>query len=231
MDGQTRTTREDVLEGLELDLKLLSAMVTELHIYNDSVSAALDESWSGKGTLDVQEHQNQIKRRMDMIAKLIEWMPRHVLNVSLDHTFIDLVWKIFYIDVTQKPYASIYNDIVFDWIRRLTSATIGKRTGGVLPPHVVLDIFHRCMCSLDMAHLSTTAFDCFKVVFLCVNWFKGWTRTGTTYLDVEVTDFNELLGLDNLWEIVFAAGDHDKSADSIAMQSAALLIDLHLKVR
>lgn len=223
-------TRDNVLEALESDLKLLSAMATELYLYNDNVAAALEESWAGKGPFDVQEHQNQIKRRMDMLSKLIEWMPRSTLNASLDHAFIDLIWKIFYIDVGQKPYASIYNDIVFDWIRRLTSATIGKRVDAVLPPHVVLEIFHRCMCSLDMTRLSTSGFDCFKVVFLCVNWFKGWTRTGTTYLDVEVVEFNELVGLDNLWEVVFAAGDHDKSADSISMQSAALLIDLHLKV-
>jgi len=231
MDGQTRMTRGDVLEGLETDLKLLGAMMTELYLYNDSVSAALDESWAGKGSFDVQEHQNQIKRRMDMIAKLIEWMPRHVLNASLNEAFIDLVWKVFYVDVAHKPYASVYNDIVFDWIRRLTSATIGKRVDGVLPPNVVIVIFNHCMRSLDLTRLSNAGFDCFKVVFLCVNWLRGWTRTGTTYLDVEVADFDELEGLDTLWEVVFAVGDHDKSADSIAMQSAALLIDLHLKVQ
>ena len=87
-------------------------------------------------------------------------------------------------------------------------------------------LFTERLCRLDFANISTTAFDCFKRYFCCVNSMHRSLKMETPHDDqYYVQNFAELLGIDGLWEIVLKSKNEVVFSDSMHF-----LVNLHQRI-
>jgi len=127
--------------------------------------------------------------------------------------------------------------------------SFSKQNSNTITGAMVENFFGYRLCSLDFAFLSMTGFDCFRRYFFCLNAQKGSLGYACRYFisegaccaenttaslhkrmsspldDFLVLSFNELLGLDHLWNLALTS-----SVEMVFRESMALLVSLYQKV-
>ncbi len=85
--------------------------------------------------------------------------------------------------------------------------------------------FEKRLCQMNLVALSGMGFDCFMRYFCCVNSQNESLKMESPVEDFLVLRFNQLVGLDTLWEIALVV---DSSV--VFKESMSLLVQLYQKV-
>eukprot|EP00903_Cladosiphon_okamuranus_P019913 g18301.t2 len=247
--------KDEILETLDKDRRLLKLLVDELLRYRAKAQTAANEAGatasladslisvasigSGGGGTDARDplslkllgarlpHGEALEIRLDFIGFVVSKS-----NLELTFTMVETLWR----DFLQKPLCATETEIFFAWMQR-TTPTAQAFPHGIqgqgfytMSSTVVHEVFRHLLCEeggIDFDSMGPKGFGCLWRYFSVVNMeAKALSGSKANKSHIVVQDFFGIQGLDTLWEAFLRS-----SNSSVVADAGEYLTQLHLHLR
>ncbi|ETO14021.1 Ubiquitin carboxyl-terminal hydrolase family protein [Reticulomyxa filosa] len=151
---------------------------------------------------------DEIKERLSFLDCILEQS-----HIRLKKQHIDIIWDAMIVNCLTPEE----REEAFKWFRKMMVGNRYKSLDDDIPEHLFIQKFLKDITAESM---SSSAYDSFERFFLFVNRTKGYIQIVDGGKWFYVTDFDNLIGVDYLWQIVLNAREEGVSQKSITFLNA-----------